>query len=166
MTLQPLLDAPLAVQIHVATVLPAAVLGIVLLLGRKGTRLHRLFGRIWVGLMAATALASFFIHEIGGVFGFSPIHLLSVLTLFGLWDAVARARAGDLAGHRRRMRQLNLGAIGLAGLFTLLPGRRMGAVLFGDPSWPELGLFAGLGLLPALAAGVFLRSQAMRVRGR
>ncbi|MBN9033614.1 MAG: hypothetical protein J0I23_27860, partial [Rhizobiales bacterium] len=37
MTLAPLLDAPLAIQIHVATVVPAALLGIWMLLARKGT---------------------------------------------------------------------------------------------------------------------------------
>ena len=162
MTLQPLFAAPLAVQIHVATVLPAAVIGVLLLSTAKGTRLHKVFGRLWVGLMTVTALASFFIHEIGGILGFSPIHLLSIVTLIGLWNAVSSARAGDIAGHRRRMLQLNIGALGLAGLFTLLPGRRMGAVLFTDPSWQGWALFAGFGFFLVLALAKTRRSRSFK----
>ncbi|OLP59354.1 hypothetical protein BJF93_11505 [Xaviernesmea oryzae] len=156
MTLAPLLAAPPAVQIHVAAVLPAAILSIVLLTARKGTGAHKLFGRVWVGLMTIAALSSFFIHEIGGLYGFSAIHLLSVLTLAGLWAAIAKARAGDVAGHRRVMLQLNVGALGIAGGFTLLPGRRMAAVLFsGGHIWLVL---AGLAML-TLAAALLLRRR-------
>jgi uncharacterized membrane protein len=56
MTLDPLVDAPLAVQIHVFTVIPAAFLGALLLYRSKGTRLHRALGKIWLLLMAATAI--------------------------------------------------------------------------------------------------------------
>jgi uncharacterized membrane protein len=56
MTLDPLVDAPLAVQIHVFTVIPAAFLGALLLYRSKGMRLHRALGKIWLLLMAATAI--------------------------------------------------------------------------------------------------------------
>lgn len=83
MTLEPLLNASPAIQIHVATVLPAALLGAHLLLRPKGTPRHRLLGKIWMALMVVTAASTFFIHELNMFFGFSPIHLLSIATLFG-----------------------------------------------------------------------------------
>ena len=83
MTLEPLLNAPFAIQFHVATVLPAAVLGAFLLARPKGTPSHRLLGKIWLVLMVMTSLSTFFIHGINTVGGFSPIHLLSVYVIAG-----------------------------------------------------------------------------------
>ncbi len=134
MTLEPLLSAPLAIQLHVATVLPAAVIGAYILARPKGTALHRLFGRVWIGLMVVTALSSFFIHTIRLIGPFSPIHALSVFTLIGAFQAVQAARRGDIRAHRRAVLGIYGAGIGLAGLFTLLPGRLMHAVvLTGSP---------------------------------
>jgi hypothetical protein len=50
------------------------------------------------------------------------------------------------------MRGMTLGALGIAGLFTLLPGRTLNAVFFADR--PEMGwaaLALGLGVLAGLA---------------
>lgn len=136
MNLQPLLDAPLAVQIHVAAVLPAAVLGAYILLDRKGTPRHRLFGKIWMVLMVVTSLSSFFIHGINLFYGFSPIHLLSVFVLVGAWRAISAARAHNIRAHKASVIGMYLGGIIGAGLFTLIPGRIMNAVVFsGGPSW-------------------------------
>jgi len=136
MNLQPLLDAPIAVQIHVAAVLPAAVLGAFILLNRKGTPLHRALGKVWMVLMAVTSLSSFFIHQINLFHGFSPIHLLSIFTLAGIWRAIATARARSIRAHKATVVGMYLGGIGAAGLFTLIPGRIMHAVVFtGGPSW-------------------------------
>lgn len=90
MNFEPLLNAPLAIQIHVAAVVPAAIIGLVIFLRRKGTKLHRVLGRVWIVLMIATAISSFFIHQINLVGGFSPIHLLSILVC--CWDARAPSR--------------------------------------------------------------------------
>ncbi len=136
MNLQPLLDAPLAVQIHVAAVLPAAVLGAYILLDRKGTPRHRLFGKIWMVLMVVTSLSSFFIHGINLFYGFSPIHLLSVFVLVGAWRTISAARAHNIRAHKASVIGMYLGGIVGAGLFTLIPGRIMNAVVFsGGPSW-------------------------------
>ncbi|CAN7400416.1 DUF2306 domain-containing protein [Neorhizobium sp. LjRoot104] len=133
---QPLLDAPLAVQIHVAAVLPAAVLGAYILVNRKGTPAHRLLGKIWMVLMVITSLSSFFIHEIDLFHGFSPIHLLSISVLVGAWRAVTAARAKNIRAHKAAVIGMYFGGIVIAGLFTLIPGRIMNAVVFsGGPSW-------------------------------
>ena len=132
MSLAPLLSAPLAVQIHVYTVVPAALIGGYMLLACKGTPMHKLLGRIWIVLMITTALASFFIHELDLLAGFSPIHILSVMTLAGCVQAVRLARARRIKEHMRIVKSLYFGGIGIAGLFTLLPGRIMNRMIFGD----------------------------------
>lgn len=130
MTLEPLLNASTAVQVHVATVTPAALIGAALFLMRKGTPVHRLLGRVWMALMAITSISTFFIHEIDLLYGFSPIHLLSIFVLFGIWQAIAAARRRDIRRHRSIVLGMYFGGIVVAGLFTLLPGRIMNAVVF------------------------------------
>ncbi len=131
MALLPLLEASPVIQIHVYAALAATVLGAAILFRRKGTPRHRLAGKIWVGLMAVVALSSFGIHEIMLWGRWSPIHILSVVTLISLTVGVQRARRHDITGHRFTMQATYLGALVIAGLFTLLPGRLMHEVVFG-----------------------------------
>ncbi|MCZ7938657.1 DUF2306 domain-containing protein [Agrobacterium salinitolerans] len=142
MSFQPLLDAPLAVQFHVATVIPAAILGAFIFLRPKGTAIHRLLGKIWVALMVATSVSTFFIHELKVFYGFSPIHLLSIFTIYGCLQSVYFARRGDIRRHRRIMQSVYLGGIVIAGGFTFLPGRIMHAVFLGDGKAGFVALFA------------------------
>ncbi len=134
MTLTPLLVAPAVIQVHALAALLALGLGLVQLCLPKGTLPHRGFGWLWVILMAVTALSSFWIHTICLVGPFSPIHLLSILTLLTLPVAVMRARRHQIGQHARTMQILFLGALVIAGLFTLLPGRIMHDVVFGTTS--------------------------------
>ena len=83
MTLEPLLSAPAAIQFHVATIVPAALLGAYLLARPKGTPVHRLLGKVWLVLMVVSSASTFFIHAIDVLMGFSPIHLLSVYVIVG-----------------------------------------------------------------------------------
>jgi uncharacterized membrane protein len=161
MTLEPLLNAPVAIQVHVAAVVPAAILGAHLLAWPKGTPRHRLLGKIWMVLMVVTALSSFFIHQINLVYGFSPIHLLSVLVLAGSWRAVLAARRHDIRTHRRIVSGMYFGGIVVSGLATLLPGRLMHAVTFSGNSWLALAL---LGLVTAaIGAAIGFRPRRSRV---
>jgi uncharacterized membrane protein len=137
MTLEPLFSAPIAIQIHVLAVTPAALLGAYLLIRQKGTPGHRLLGKIWLGLMAFAAMSSFFIHRIDMFYGLSPIHLLSAYVLIGGWRAIAAARRHDVRAHKRIVMGLYFGGIIGAGLFTLVPGRIMNEVAFsGDAMVP------------------------------
>ena len=81
--------------------------------------------------MLLAALSSFFIHTIRFIGPFSPIHLLSVLTLVSVPMAWWSAKRGDIVTHRRIMQSLVVFAIIGAGAFTLFPGRIMNAVVFG-----------------------------------
>jgi uncharacterized membrane protein len=131
MSLAPLLNAAPAIPLHAFAAMAAFVLGIVQFAAPKGTLPHRSIGWIWVLLMASVAASSFWIHQIRLFGPWSPIHLLSIFTLtmlpFGVWMA-HRHRVVD---HRRIMISIFTGALVIAGLFTLLPGRVMHAVVFG-----------------------------------
>ena len=107
------------------------MLGLVQFASPKGTLPHRTIGWIWVLLMAEVAVSSFWIHQLRLVGPWSPIHLLSIFTLAMLPLAVWRAQTHRVAAHRRIMILTFTGALVVAGLFTLLPGRIMHAVVFG-----------------------------------
>ena len=108
----------------------AFVLGLVQLAAPKGTWPHRTLGWIWVGLMASVAVSSFWIQQIRLLGPWSPIHLLSIFTLAMLPLAVWRAHMHRVADHRRIMILTFSGALIVAGLFTLLPGRIIHEVVF------------------------------------
>jgi len=131
MSLEPLLDAAPAIPVHAFAAMGAFALGLVQFAAPKGTLPHRTIGWIWVLLMASVAVSSFWIHQIRLVGLWSPIHLLSIFTLVMLPLAVWRAHRHRVADHRRIMTLTFLGALVVAGLFTLLPGRIMHAVVFG-----------------------------------
>ena len=131
MNLAPLLEAAPAIPLHAFAAMAAFVLGLVQFAAPKGTLPHRTIGWIWVLLMAVVAASSFWIHQIRLVGPFSPIHLLSIFTLVMLPLAVWRAHTHRVADHRRIMILMFAGALVVAGLFTLLPGRIMHHVVFG-----------------------------------
>ncbi|MBU2980854.1 DUF2306 domain-containing protein [Lentibacter algarum] len=128
MSFQPILEANPAIQLHLAAALASVALTPVMLMRRKGDRLHKALGRLWVVAMAATALSSFWISTIKLWGAWSPIHILSVITLISLVLAVRRARAGDIRGHKASLIGAILGLLG-AGLFTLVPGRILSRTL-------------------------------------
>jgi uncharacterized membrane protein len=132
MGLGPLLDAAPAIPLHAFAAMAAFVLGVVQFAAPKGTLPHRTVGWIWVCLMTVVAASSFWIHQIRLVGPWSPIHLLSIFTLVTVPLAVWRARRHEVADHRRIMIMIFSGALVIAGLFTLLPGRIMHAVMFGQ----------------------------------
>jgi uncharacterized membrane protein len=132
MSLAPLLDAAPAIPLHAFAAMAAFALGVVQLAAPKGTLPHRTLGWIWVGLMAVVAASSFWIHQIRLVGPWSPIHLLSIFTLVMLPLGVWRAHRHRVNAHRWTMISIFTGALVIAGLFTLLPGRIMHAALFGQ----------------------------------
>jgi uncharacterized membrane protein len=132
MSLAPLLTAAPAIPVHAFAAMAAFVLGVVQFAAPKGTLPHRTLGWIWVGLMLSVAVSSFWIHQIRLVGPWSPIHLLSIFTLITVPLGVWRAHRHQVADHRLIMTLVFSGALLIAGLFTLLPGRIMHAVVFGQ----------------------------------
>lgn len=131
MNLNALLATCLPIQVHVVAVMLALIIGLLQLVLKRGTSSHRAMGWIWVVAMAVTAISSFFIHQIRLVGAWSPIHILSVVTLVYLVLAIQVARQGNMQRHGMIMEWLFLFALIGAGAFTLLPGRLMHVVLFG-----------------------------------
>ncbi len=131
MSLAPLIDAAPAIPLHAFAAMGAFVLGLVQFAAPKGTLPHRTLGWIWVALMATVATSSFWIHQLRLLGPFSPIHLLSIFTLTMLPLAVWKAHSHKVPAHRRAMILLFAGALVVAGMFTVLPGRIMHAVVFG-----------------------------------
>ena len=131
MSLAPLLNAAPEIQVHAFAAIAAFVLGIVQLSAPKGTLPHRTLGWIWVVLMLVISASSFLIHGIRMWGPWSPIHILSVVAPIMLAIAVLFARRHRVRAHKITMISIFAGALMLAGLFTLVPGRIMHAVLFG-----------------------------------
>jgi uncharacterized membrane protein len=98
----------------------------------KRPKLHRAFGYAWVTMMLVTALSAIFIRSGLGfnLYGFSPIHLLVPLTFFSLFGAFRFLAQGNIAGHRKSMISLYIGACLIAGFFTFVPGRYLGDLLW------------------------------------
>ncbi len=132
MSLTPLLDAPPAIQLHAFAAMSAFALGVVQLTAPKGTLPHRTIGWIWVVLMMVVSLSSFWIHQLRLWGEWSPIHLISIFTLAALPLAVWAAHRHAVERHRRAMTGLFFGALVIAGIFTLMPGRIMHAVVLGN----------------------------------
>jgi uncharacterized membrane protein len=115
--------------VHLITIVAALALTPALLLQKRGTQLHRQLGWAWATAMITTAVVSLFVHETGT--GFSPIHLLSVITIIGVPLTIWAARRHKVAAHRLGIRLAVTGALLIAGFFTFPFGRMMGRWLFG-----------------------------------
>lgn len=131
MDLGPLLNAPVQIQLHAFAALGAFSLGVVQLAAPKGTLPHRTVGYVWAALMLVVAITSFWIQDMRVWGPWSPIHLLSILALVMLPLGLYYARGHNVRGHRMTMLGLFLGALVIAGGFTLVPGRIMHKVMFG-----------------------------------
>jgi uncharacterized membrane protein len=118
---------PIPVLVHLAAALSAVILGIVMLVRHKGTVSHKALGRAWVGLMLSVAISSLWIP---GFLHLTWIHLFTLLTLVAIPLAIYRIRSGDVKGHARAMKGLFIGGLVVAGLFTLIPGRLLGDLLW------------------------------------
>ena len=120
--------------LHLGSLVPAFVIGTYLLLNRKGTPVHRFLGKIYMGLMLFTAFVTLFMEALVGPkflnhFGF--IHLLSLFVLYTVPTAYRAIRVGNIKLHKRKMVGLYVGALLVAGAFTLSPGRLIHSWLFG-----------------------------------
>lgn len=126
------------IAIHLFAALGALALGPVALWARKGSTqrptVHRAFGYAWVTLMVVTAVSALFIRDfrLPNLAGYTPIHLLVPFTLFGLFGGFAYLAQKNIAAHRKTMQAVYFGACLGAGAFTLLPGRYLGNLVWGQ----------------------------------
>lgn len=119
--------------LHLSTISPAFLIGAYLLLNSKGTAMHRLLGKVYMGLMLFTALVTLFMAaEVGPTLfhHFGLIHVFSVYVLLAVPVAYWAVRRGHIKQHKRYMVGLYVGGILIAGGFTLVPGRLLHTWLF------------------------------------
>lgn len=120
--------------LHLATVVPAFVIGTIVLILKKGTNFHKIFGRIYMILMMITALITLFMQaEVGPKIlnHFGWIHSFSFLTIYTVPTAYLAIKKRDVKSHKRKMILLYFGAIIIAGGFTFVPGRYLHTLFFG-----------------------------------
>lgn len=126
------------IAIHMTAALGALALGPVAIWARRGaaTRpmLHRAAGYAWVTLMVVCALSAMFIRDynLPNVAGYTPIHLLVPLTFGSLFMAFRFLVQRNIVGHRKTMQALYWQACVGAGVFTLLPSRFLGQLVWGQ----------------------------------
>jgi uncharacterized membrane protein len=116
---------------HTLAALGAVFVGGLMLAMKKGTPLHRLLGRTWMGLMLVAVLVSFGIKTHGN---YSWIHLLSAWFLVVIAMALLSIYRGNVIAHRTWVIGGYIGLV-VAGIFTLLPHRRLGYLV-----WNSIGL--------------------------
>ncbi len=112
--------------VHLSAVVPALVLGTMLLLRAKGTPSHRRWGHAWVALMVTADVSSFWLQRDG----YSWIHLLALVNLASIAAGIGFIRAGRRRAHAACV----IGACGgalLAGAGALAPGRFLHHLLLG-----------------------------------
>ncbi|NQY12245.1 MAG: DUF2306 domain-containing protein [Henriciella sp.] len=129
LSLDPILTASLAIQVHVTAAISALLIGALILLAPKGIGFHKTMGWAWVIAMVITAISSFFLTGLMGN-SLSPIHALSAWAMISLPFGIAAIRRRDIRQHRQSMTGMFVGALVIAGLFSFLPGRLMWEMLF------------------------------------
>ena len=120
--------------IHLATVLPCFLIGTILLIIKKGTKIDIYSGRVYIILMLITATVTLFMPaQVGPRFldHFGLLHSFSLLTIYSVPTAYLVIKAGNVKVHKRKMILLYFGAIILAGGFTFYPGRYLYTLFFG-----------------------------------
>jgi len=112
--------------LHLGTIFPAFLIGLLMLLSTKGTIQHRFLGKIYMVLMLTTSIITLLMPATIGptLFGhFGFIHLFSILVLYSVPAAYFAIRAGNVARHKADMLSVYIGGILIAGAFTFVPGR-------------------------------------------
>jgi len=115
---------------HLVAAVLAMGLTPVMLLRRRGDRLHRRLGYLWVTAMALTAGLSLGVKVLWPGH-FSLIHILSIYTLGCLPVIVMAARQHNVTLHRRMIRGMAIGALLVAGSFTFTFDRMLAQWLYG-----------------------------------
>ena len=122
---------------HIALALVAVPVGVFIFLTKKGTAQHKLVGRVWVVILLIVSLSAILIQEINPE-GYSLIRLLIPWTIASLVYSIWSIKRFKKT-HKRKYRQAHMysmigvyvGALLVAGAFTLLPGRFLYGVFFG-----------------------------------
>ncbi|MGB0865065.1 MAG: DUF2306 domain-containing protein [Granulosicoccaceae bacterium] len=127
---------------HLATLVPAFIIGTTLLMLRKGSAFHRQYGRYYMMLMLVTSLISLFMPARIGphyVLHFGWIHLFSLAVLVSIPMSYFSIKRKMVKLHIASMVGVYGGALWIAGAFAFSSDRMLYAWFFG----PE-GFFSAL----------------------
>ena len=124
------------IYIHALLALLAVPLGLFILITKKGTNQHRILGRTWAIILVIVSLTAVFIQAINPG-QYSLIHLLIPWTLgsliYSVWN-IKQFKKTKIErykyAHMYSMIGVYIGALLLAGAFTLMPGRFFHALIF------------------------------------
>ena len=122
---------------HATLALLAVLIGLYIFLTKKGTKQHRILGRIWVTFLIIVSLTAIFIQAINPG-QYSLIHLLIPWTIgsliYSIWN-IKKFKNTKIErykfAHMYSMIGVYVGALLIAGAFTLMPGRFFHEILFG-----------------------------------
>ena len=122
---------------HAVFALLAVPLGLFIFITQKGTKQHRMLGRIWATILVIVSLTAIFIQTINPR-QYSLIHLLIPWTLgsfvYSIWN-IKKFKKTKIKRHKiahmYSMIGVYIGALLIAGALTLMPGRFFHEVLFG-----------------------------------
>ena len=125
------------VYAHAALALLAVPLGLYIFINKKGTKQHRILGRTWATVLVIVSLTAVFIQTIKQG-QYSLIHLLIPWTLgsliYSIWN-IKKFKKTKIErykyAHMYSMIGVYFGALIVAGLFTLMPGRFFHQIIFG-----------------------------------
>jgi len=125
------LAAPHYVQLHAIAALVALGTGPIALYRKRRDIWHKAIGYVWIIAMVSVAFSSFWISSFGVIGPFSPIHLLSIWTLYVVVRAVQFARQGKIVAHLRMLKSLYWGGLWVAFALNFLPDRMTNRIVFG-----------------------------------
>jgi len=132
--------------IHLVVAILAIVAGTLVVLARKGTRVHRWLGRAYVGLMIAVNATAFLIYELFGSVGlFHWMALASLLTVLVGFVAVRSRSPGWKVRH----------AYFMSGSFVGLIAALAAEILTRTPLLPFFGAVA-VASISVICLGVLL----------
>lgn len=122
-------QASLAIQIHILVAIVATCLGAFVLMRRKGTKAHKMAGRIFSILMIMTAVTAIFIRQLNNG-NFSWIHIFVPITFIGMYQIISSIRRGDVKAHKKHVLTMYFAALMIPGGLSFLPGRTMWMMFF------------------------------------
>jgi uncharacterized membrane protein len=120
------------IAIHALAATFALLFGAFQLFRKKGTRPHKIIGRVWVLAMYTVIFTSFGITTLNG--GFSWLHGLSLLTLITVSIGLYAVFKGNIASHKAFMQGSYFGLLGAFIGVIAVPSRRIPQMAMHDTS--------------------------------
>ena len=142
MTFDPILNAPVYLQLHVATALIALCLGPVPLYRKRRDIWHKVIGYVWMLGMVITAITSFWIREIMADGSMSPVHIFAFWNLGTVVFAIWAVRRGNIIAHKHALNKLYYFGTWGAFIVNFMPNRTIPTLLFDGGSWLTFGMAA------------------------